>query len=117
MRHCVHLLMCILNVVQELQVTLPSLSAPYAAATMSSLRHLCADARKAKGAVIHPLQMLTLFLGDMLKLWGNRRTTVSIKAHLKPNRAKKVQPKRSVTSLTKIWRIDCEQNAVPVRLQ
>ena len=46
--------MCILNVVQELQVTLPSLSAPYAAATMSSLRHLCADARKAKGAVIHP---------------------------------------------------------------
>lgn len=88
---------------QRLEATLADLSAPYTAATMSSLRRVCADAATAKGLVIQPPIDASIVPGRYIDVVGRQRDNRCQQAPPQgmSKRAKKVQAKRKVTRLTK----------------
>ena len=88
---------------QRLEATLGDLSAPYAAATMSSLRRVCADAATAKGVVTQPPIDASIVPGRYIDVVGRQRDNRYQQAppQGKSKRAKKVQAKTKVTHLTK----------------
>ena len=88
---------------QRLGATLADLSAPCTAATMSSLRRVCADAATAKGLVIQPPIDASIVPGRYIDVEGRQRDNRCQQGppQGKSKRAKKVQAKTKVTRLTK----------------
>jgi len=82
---------------------LGDLSAPYAAATMTSLRRVCADAATAKGVVIQPPIDADIVPGRYVDVVGRQRDHRQLQgpSQGKSMRCKKVQAKTKVTRLTK----------------